>query len=427
MTLIIGFACMALLAGGSAQTLAFDETPNSGGVKLNPEGVLALLDVMDAVASLHPELEEKTELYGKMPDADKEAMFADVRQRNEQDKALRSAIQTMLDTKTYQIYFGRFRNVTPDLVQDLLLDLPYGKRSGPGDIGNMLRELLRKRTSVRAALDRLLTEVDMHWVYETAESWVPKEDREPPTLYLIYDSNAGSFTAGGIPFFNIYTDLPLDTLSSDEDGSTLLEAQGIMAHELQHVLARPHLYPSMSRGRTWQQVWVDRITRGLVSEGVAIHCNPPAGIKKEIYEDELVLSALTSRLNDALIALSKDEMTEEEVQDWHSANFFSFAEDLLKQHLEKRYSGDELEAKLRKHMSLRPDLEHTLGWWMVSRVSGGGERPDAAISLLSDPYSVYMLYNNACVEAGEGLKISPAALEYLQSIHETSETSGGGD
>jgi hypothetical protein len=308
--MFVGIAVLALAAGSDAQVATANETANSAGLRLNPEGVLALLDVMDAVASLHPDFQEELELCGQMSDDKKEAMLAEVRERNEQDEALQSAVKTMLNTKTYQVYFQRFRNVTPEIMRDLLLDLPCRGRASPGGIGEMLQELLPNRGAVRDGLSRLLTGVDMDWVYETAQRWAPEADREPPTIYLIYDSNAGSFTAQGIPFFNVYTDFRLETLSSDDSESTLLEAQGTMAHELQHVFARPYLYPPTRSDRTWQQVWVDRITRGLVSEGVAIHCYPPKGMKKQVYEDKSVLSALVSRFNEVLEALSRGEMTE---------------------------------------------------------------------------------------------------------------------
>jgi hypothetical protein len=397
------------------------ETASSADTKLNPEGVLALLDVMDAVAALHPDFEERAETFRGMDEEKLETALEEERKRNEEDEALRSAIDDMLNTMTYQVYFTRFRNVTPELVRDLVLDLPYRERSAPGGIAQMYRELLHKRSAVRAGLERLLAEADMDWVYETAERWAPEEDREIPTIYLIYDSNAGSYTAQGIPFFNLCGDLPIERLDSDDDGSALLEAQGTMAHELQHVLARPYLYPQSRPSRTWREVWVDRVTRGLVSEGVAIHCNPPTGIKKEIYEDRVVLSALVARLNELLIALGENKMTEEEVQEWNRANYHSFAQSLLREHFEKKHSGDELEAKVREHMPLRPDMAHALGWWMVSRISGRGARPDAAISLLKDPYPVYSLYNEACTENCEGLRIDPEAIEYLRSVHDTPE------
>jgi len=405
----------AEISSSSTAESEADSSPSTG-PKLNPEGVLALLDVMDAVAALHPNFEDTAETFREMGEEELEAALQQVRKRNEEDEALRSAIDDMLNTMTYQVYFTRFRNVTPELVRDLILDLPYKQRSAPGGTADMYRELLPKRSEVRAGLERLLAEVDMDWIYETAERWAPEEDRETPTIYLIYDSNAGSYTAQGIPFFNLYGDLQIEKLDSEDDGSALLEAQGTMAHELQHVMARPYLYPQSRPNRTWRDVWVDRITRSLVSEGVAIHCNPPTGMKKEIYEDRMVLAALVARLNDLLVALSENEMMEEEVQEWNRANYHSFAEGLLRQRLENTYSGDELEAKVREHMPLRPDMAHALGWWMVSRISKRGTRPDAAISLLTDPYPVYPLYNKACDENCEGLRISPEAIEYLQSV-----------
>lgn len=390
--------------------------------KLNSEGVSALLSVMDTVAALYPGFEQKTEAYDRLPEAEREAVFVEVRQRNDKSDALRSAIQAMLETETYQIYFRRFRNVTPELVTDILLDLPYRVHiAAPGGIGHMFYELLRKRHTIRSALDRVLTEVDMDWVYETAKRWAPESDRQVPPMFLIYDSNAGSFTAQGIPFLNIYNS-KLEMQSSEPDDSVIREFEGIMAHELQHVLAEPYLYPASSTDRSWQQMWVDRLTRGMVGEGVAMHCNPPQGIKKEIFEDEKVVAALIRRINDVLGALSRNEMTEDEMRKWYRANYFEVAEDLLRRHLEQRYSGKVLEARLQEHMPKRPDLEHALGWWMVSRISGEGTRREAAVSLLLTPYPVYSLYNEATSADREELRISPEAIRYLRSFHDAPES-----
>lgn len=386
---------------------------------LNPEGVLAILAVMDVVADSHPDFETRAKDYARLEESVRESTFAAIRSRNEANDELSSAINLMLETTTYKTYFQRFSNVDADMMRDLILDLPYRARPAPGGIGRMLYDLVRKRNAVRAGLDKLLHEVDMDWVHETARLWAPEDDREAPPMYLIYDSNAGSFTAMGTPFFNLYgTDL--EALGSEPDGRGVNEIQAVMAHELQHVLARSYLYVKSGADGPWQRRWADRITRGLVSEGVAIHCNPPNGLKKEIYEDRAVVAALISRLNGALIAMSEDSVAEDEMQAWNRANYFEVAEDLLRRHLETRCSGDELEASLRENMPLRPDLEHALGWWMVSRISAEGKRREAAVALISTPHLLYSQYNDSLAPEDEALKIADNAMLYLETLYESS-------
>jgi len=387
---------------------------------LNADGVTALLTAMDVVASLHPDFERREDLIADLSDAEKQAALDAARARNQESRDLAAAIQALVGTEAYQLYFRRYTNVSAADLREIILDLPYVARSAPGGIGDTYYELLRHREDVRTTLERLLTGVDLDWVYRTARRWSPAGAVEPTTIFLIYDSNAGSYTAEGKPFFNVYSSGTLDSLNAVPGDQPLLAAQGTMAHELQHLMAEPALYPegpgTEGDDRSWEAVWVDRVTRGLVGEGVANHCNPPAGIKREVYEDPIVIAALVGRLNSMLTALEEGAMTEDEMRAWYRANYFEAAENLLRAHFEGRYAGRELESMVKENMHIRPDLEHALGWWMTSRVSRNGTEPDRAVGLLDDPYSLYRLYNESVPGDQPELRISNASLRYLRSL-----------
>lgn len=380
---------------------------------LNAEGVLALLDVMDALAAEHPGLVERTAALAGLSEEDRDVAQDEARRENEASAELGTAIQSLLATRTYQIYFRRFTNVTAERVRDLLLDLPYRHRPAPGEIGITLYQLLRKRELVRSGLERLLDQADMDWVYEIAQDFAPGWEGEPPTTHLIYDSNAGSFAAEGLPFFNVYTGIDLEALGKSADASSLREAEETMAHELQHVLAEPTLYPETSEGHTWQEEWIDQLTRGMVGEGVANLCSPPAGGIKEVYEDPEVLAALVGRYSELMRALLAEEISEEEVRTWYRDNYFDVAIGLLRDHLSKRYAAAELEERVQASMRYRPDVEHALGWWMVSRIWNHDSRPEVVAGLLEDPFSVYRLYDETLGDEHENLHIAPDVIAAL--------------
>jgi hypothetical protein len=372
---------------------------------LNADGVTALLDVMDALAIVHPGFADKEQEYGRLSDAEREAAYDGARRLNEANAELRSAIEVLLETETYRIYFRRFTNITAEQLRDLLLDLPYRKRSAPGDVGSTLFDLFRRRDTIRTALDRLLIQADIERVYETALRFAPGSRGELPTMHLIYDSNAGSFAAEGLPFFNVYTGIDLAALAESANAASLRDAERTMAHELQHVLAKSTLYPKTEEERSWREEWIDQMTRGTVGEGVAMLCNPPSGSLREVYADPDVLGKLAERYNELLRALRSDKLTEEDVRTWYRDNYYDFAIGLLREHLAKRYSGAELETEVKASMRYRPDFEHAFGWWMVSRIWARDPRREVVAGLLENPFFVYRLYNETIDDEQRHLRI----------------------
>lgn len=386
--------------------------PADAGARLDERGVVALLEVMDAVARLHPGFETAT--AAATSEAELEALRAAGRERNRASAELAAAVERMLSTETYRVYFRRFSNLTPELLRDLVLDLPHRCRPAPGDVGRMLCELVRRRGEVRARLERFLDQIDLARVHGTALHWLPGEGHPVPTMHLIWDSNAGSFAAEGMPFFNLYTSGILGELAGGE--ASIRDAELVMAHELHHALAEPFLAAGDDRVLPWDRRWIGRLTRGMVGEGAANHCNPPAGFKRQLYEDPEVVATLVARLEELLGRLRDGSLDEPEMRRWMRDSYFAAAESLLRRHLERRFAGDELEAMMRRHMPLRPDIEHALGWWMVSRISLSGERRSDLLALLEDPSSLYRRYNRAVAAAYPELRLSAAAVTYLERL-----------
>ncbi|MEK9138179.1 MAG: hypothetical protein AAB393_13720 [Bacteroidota bacterium] len=132
-----------------------------------------------------------------------------------------------------------------------------------------------------------------------------------------------------------------------------------------------------------------------MSEGVAFRCNPLTGFQKGLWEDRTTLSALIKELNGKMIALDNHELQEDSVREWYGRLFHSFAASLLEQYIQRTYPDSNVKALAREKAIFRPDLVHTLGWWMVSRITENGTKREEAIELLTHPASLYRRYNES--------------------------------
>ena len=151
---------------------------------------------------------------------------------------------------------------------------------------------------------------------------------------------------------------------------------------------------------------MDRIVRGMVSEGAAIHCNPPAGFRKALWEDPRTVEALVAELNREFLALEEGRQEEAEFRAWFSSTFHQLPRRLLEEHVAREYPEDEFEELVARHASQRPDLLHALGWWMVSRISREGSDAAAVRALVRDPYRLFDRYNAALGPDSVALKVA---------------------
>lgn len=380
---------------------------------LDAGGVVALIAVMDSIASLHPGF--ATMRLDIMNRAERDSLLEAARARNENSVGLNRCLEALFETPTYVSYFRRFSNVTRELVRDVLLDLPYGVRPSPGGIAETYFTLIRNRDSLRTAVHEFVSTFDYGAMSRQALHWAPDGDYDLPVVHLIYDSNAGSFTADRSPFFNLYSER-MSTAQGDATLDRFVDyAEGVTAHEVQHVLVQPLLYPDMDTGAwSWQRQWVEGIVRGLVSEGLATHCNPPSGMRSAVWENREVLAALLESLEGTLRSMRDDAVTPEDVAAWYRDSFQDMPRQLLRNYLEHDASGADLESAMRRYASIRPDLEHALGWWMTSQISARGSRRSAALELLSHPAELFGRYNRALGEEDSALRVHEDVLAYVE-------------
>jgi len=316
------------------------------------------------------------------------------------EKELDRSIDSFLDTEAMRIYFGRFRNVTPEHYRRAFRALPDEKIDAPGDIAKPFYEMVPIRHELRSWVDRLVVRIDVGRCREAALRWLPEGDYPTPEMFLVYDNNAGSYTARGKAFYNLYSGENPRTASVDE-------MEAVISHEMHHVLAGP-LYKDAARSHArWESAAMDKLIRGMVSEGTAIHCNPPTGFRKALWEDPRTVEALVAELNRELSALEDGRVDEAEFRIWYSATFHELPMRLFMEYLAREYPEDEIEDLVARHVSQRPDLLHALGWWMTSRISGEGRDETAVRELVTNPYQLFDRYNAALGPDAEALEVRP--------------------
>lgn len=384
------------------------------------EGVERLFDVIAAIVERNPAYAETLERVAVMDDAAAAQAFDSLAEANRRNPAISGKIDSLLASETYRIYFRRFRNVNPEIFRTAFVHLPYRAVPSPGGIASCFLELCGSVEEIREWMRDVVRRIEIPRCATIAERWLPEGDYAPVTIYFIYDSNAGSFTAQGKPFLNLQSmigeispggDLP-DQLASID----ITAIEQVIAHELQHIYARPVLYPRNRVFAAWQDRWLDKIVREIVSEGVAGQCNPCAGMKKELWEDPDVIAALIRGLNETCLAMYDGTLGEREMSAWYGASFQDAARDLLKAHLLKQYDQQAAVRLLGRYMPVRPDLVHTLGWWMVSRITDRQSNRNPALSLLTDPSSLFERYNATLPPDAGALRVDDRVVARLRAL-----------
>lgn len=380
---LLAFTCLAVAAPNRADQKADQHTQPS----LNAESVYALLDLIDAIAENNPGYEETVSALESLDEAARRDRVDELAARNASNASIGRKIDAFLGTEARRIYFRRFGNVTPDHFRQVFLALPYARVDAPGAIGEPYMELISARADVRQMVDRFVATVDLDSCAKDASRWLPERPYAVPEIYLVYDNNAGSYTAEGKAFYNLYGGERSN--SPDSTGG-----RAIIAHELHHVFATPYLRFSRRQHDRWEHDRIDMIVREMVSEGAAIHCNPPRGFKKELWEDRQTVAALVGEFNRECRALDAGEVDEGGFRAWFSSTFHEFPAEILIGYASRKF-GEDAERIAEANMVQRPDLVHALGWWMVSRISREGQKPEAVAALVVAPYTLLARYNDA--------------------------------
>jgi hypothetical protein len=194
------------------------------------------------------------------------------------------------------------------------------------------------------------------------------------------------------------------------DRVSVTNLEAVVAHELNHVMTAPMLYTDEAGSVPWKQ----RVTREIVSEGIAFLCNPLNGFQKDVWEDRTTLAAMVKDLNDTFEAYQKNIIGDEELSDWFGSTFQERATAHLARYLKRAYPDSNLIQMVRDHSIYRPDLVHALGSWMVARVTSHGEKKETVAMLLEDPSMVYSLYNATLDPGMEDLAIPPDVVALMK-------------
>jgi hypothetical protein len=354
------------------------------------------LRLFDAIAERNPDCDDTLEAIATLDPQQQEQRLTAIAERNAHDPRITALIDSLLASSAYKLYFHQFSNITPDVHRRVFASLPYRGIPSPGDIGQVQLELFRHRDSL-TVLAKKISMVNIAQAVSIARRWAPPGNLPVPSTYYILDGNADAFAKDGAVFFDLYGVLlskrpALSRYDNLADIPTA-EIEAVLAHEFQHVFAQPHLYPPTRKFDNWQDLWEDVIIRRIVSEGVALQCNPPSGFKKSIYEDSIVLDFWLRELERVIGQIRRNETTADSVLAWLDRSYQESARQLLADYLKRTYPQANQEILLQEHIAERPRCIYALGWWMISHIAATTGGHDSVLQLLNSPHEVFRLYN----------------------------------
>ncbi|MEW5795081.1 MAG: DUF5700 domain-containing putative Zn-dependent protease [Candidatus Zixiibacteriota bacterium] len=368
----------------------------------------ALLDVLQASVDESPNCDSITDRLSSLPRQQRDALLDSLIAAKESKPALVRRIHALIESPAYRLYYRQFRNVKPDDHRRILLALPYEAIPSPADISRNLLEITVHLPSVRSWIKGLSSRIDLDTCRSIAERWLPDGEHEIPETFFIFDGNGDAFAHDGQVCFDLYS-LVLARRSPDTryEGLDTLSADGIepvLAHEFHHIFAQPYFAPSRDEAADWTIRWRNRLIRRLVTEGTAMHCNPPEGFNRTIKEDTAVVVHWLRELDKMMALVKSGEVAEEVASDWLGNTYQEAARSVLRQYLSRTIPEDELEREVKAHEIDRPSLVYTLGWWMVSHISDKGFNPEAVHELIKHPLTLFERYNAKVSPGADSLK-----------------------
>lgn len=377
--------------------------------KLDVSAVMQLLDVLDLLVRKNPGYKATVANLNTLP---RDVAHRELQLRvdkNAADLEIQSAIQQLLDSPTYRLYYKQFRNVTPEIHRKMLCALPYTAIDGPAGIALNWQELTMELDSVRAWASGVLTRVDLKRSQEVAARWLPPGEYSPPLIHFFYDGNGDAFALDGEVGMDLYGTVfarrAPHVRFRDLSDFGVERVELILAHELNHVYAERYLYPPGRKYADWREKWKDRLVRQIVSEGVAMQCDVGPGFRRTVMEDTGVVRFWIGELNARLAAFRDQTVTESEIERWFANSFHAAAVTLLNEYRKRTTPTGDSASFMRLHQIDRPSMIYTLGWWMVGRISEGGRNRDRVIALLSDPTALFETYNKSLAPVNATLRV----------------------
>lgn len=397
--------CLAILLFGVVGGLRAGQKSN-----LDTEGARQLLAVLDLLVQRNPDYQEVLNEINTLPADEREDSLDALASRNQADKVIAAQIDSLLNSPAYGLYFRQFRAIDKDNYRAYLNALPYRAMRSPAGLADNLREICLNCDAARKWLDQIVAGVDPEHSRETAMKWLPPGQYETPTTYLIIDGNGDAFAREGVVCLDLWG-VALRLRSPEDRFAPAIERdinnlEETLAHEFHHIFAERYLYPDGLQYGDWPQNWIGFFTRKIVSEGMAMQCNPPQGFKRKIMEDTSVVAYWISQLNEKFAAMTSDAITSAEIADWYNQTSDELPRQLLREYLQRTDPESDQNRLFYKHLVDRPMFIYTLGWWMISRILDSPNGRELAIGLLSDPGQLFPLYDKTLGDFSSDLKVT---------------------
>ncbi|MBI5868782.1 MAG: hypothetical protein HZB43_10945 [candidate division Zixibacteria bacterium] len=396
-TRLLALALLVPLVIGASRCSAGEAV--SPEAQLDISAVTQLLDVLDLLVRKNPGYKTTISRLSQMPHDSAESELQRLAQKNGDDPEIKSAIDGLLGSPTYKLYYRQFRNVTPEIHRKILCALPYWGINSPADIGGTLRELCLNLDSVRSWVTAVVSHIDLDKSQRVALEWLPPGDYPPPPIRFLYDGNGGAFANDGEVGFDLYGSI----LGSRAPAARFANLAGldvnqielIIAHELQHIYAARYLYPPGRTFATWQDKWIDRLTRNIVSEGVAMQCNVGPGVRRSLMEDTVIVRYWISQFNGKVAAMRNNSITESQIGAWYDSSLQDVPRRLLIEYWQRVTHDQDSVTFMQRYIGDRPAMAYTLGWWMLGRILERDSNREKVIALLSDPSAIFKAYNES--------------------------------
>jgi hypothetical protein len=395
---VVGVAFVLILA---LPGLALSEDSNemvdsSPGERLDVTPIRDLLHLINTIVDQNPDYETTLARLEHLEGRQLRDSLAPYIQHNTDNPRIAGEIDSLLNSPAYKLYYGQFgRNAKPESHRAFFCSLPYCATNGPGGVGDVLFELCQHREAVAGWYDSVVARIDAGHSIEIAKEWLPPGEYVLPKTYFIYDGMGDGFARDGMICFDLYS-LVLRKRSAPGRFENMLDMLDMDVESIERVLV--YSDSLIYRAETERLPWAERTRRQLigelVSEGVAMQCDPRTGLQREVRRDSVVIQYWIRTLNRMLAELSNGSMTEPAFDAWRNGQF-ELTRKLLTECLQRRYAGHNSDSLIAEHMPGRPDLSHTLGWWMVSEISNDGANREKVIRLLSCPDSLASWYNAA--------------------------------
>jgi len=373
------------------------------------EGVVRLIDVLDAIMARHIDYETVANNIGSLPKADRAAILETKRRENAEDLRINSRIDALLETTAYKLYYMKFRNMTPQQHRDIFYALPYTALPGPAGISENLQALCHNRDVVREWIGGVVATIDPEQCRRVALEWLPEGDYKIPNTYFIYDGNGDAFVKLGSVVFDLFglvmLQKPAATRFDNLEDTSNDAIERVLSHEYHHVFSSRYLYPSGRSYSNWKRERKDAIVRSIVNEGVAMQCGGRRELQRAVMEDTATVLFWVGELETTFEALDNGLLSEESFQRWYSDSFHKTAVERLRNYLARAYGEDEADERLELELTSRPSMIYTLGWWMIGRIAATPHGKDTVIGLLSDPSAVFDEYNATLQNGQETLRI----------------------